>query len=172
MPGQVGATSCPGDLVIARWSDLELPWSPAVADTEEPVSPTPSEPVPQPPLQGDGFGHHLVRADETSASIALLHYGTDARSAEVDEANGGGEPILGQRWKVPGIEGAWATVEAGWGPFSCIRDAGFPPSAAAVERFWNWNGGDAFAGERGSLQEGEKVWVEDMSSGPAASPDG
>ena len=117
----------------------------------------------------DGFGHHFVRADETSASIALAHYGSEARSAEIDEANGGVAPIPGQRWNVPGIDGGWVTVEAGWGPFSCIRPAGFRPSAAAVECFWSWNGGDATAGERGSLQKGEMVWVEAFSSVPSTS---
>ncbi len=164
MPGQEGATTCPGQHVMTRWREFELPWTAGAPAVQGIVSAGRAEPSGPTAPVADGFGHHLVRKNETTASITALHYGSDARSSDVADANGGRDPVPGNRWNVPGVDGAWVTIEAGWGALSCIRAAGGSPSAAAVARFWSWNGGDPEAGERGPLTPGELVWVE--SGGP------
>lgn len=156
MPGQVGATACPGDRVVGRWAEFELPWAggaPAPPDDGTQEAAEEQAPTPQ------AGGRHLVRDGETPQSIAALHYGDESRAGEIDAANDGALPGAGSRCAVPGVEGVTVTVQPGWGAYACIRAAGAKPNEATLEEFWRWNGGNMDAGERGALVAGEEVWV-------------
>jgi hypothetical protein len=150
MPG--ANTSCPGQLILNRWAEIVTPWVDAVpAPTPEP------QPAPMPDdLVHLTYGLHYVVNGDSPWKVAVLHYGSGGAWNAIVEYNAPDTVMNpGERWKIPMVHGVDLAVLPGEGPWSVIKRAGQTPSTAAVQKFYDWNGGPTR-----QLAPGNRVFVQ------------
>jgi hypothetical protein len=144
MPG--ANTSCPGQLILNRWAEIETPY--------DVPPPPPPPPVPD-DLQHLNYGLHYVINGDSPWKVAMLHYGSGQQWNAIVNFNAP-DTIMnpGERWKIPMVKGVDLAVLPGEGAWSIIRRAGQTPSTASVQDFYNWNGGPTR-----QLSAGNRVFV-------------